>query len=108
MKVARWKVVGLAGALALGYVADAFSAQIKVDDKTWANFGLNMKIWYHNLDKRSNDTAAGGWTQNRFSVGQTKIYFTGQVTPVFQFYSELDTRSTALAAADKSWICYSR
>jgi len=95
MKVARWKVVGLAGALALGYATDAFSAQIKVDDKTWANFGLNMKIWYHNLDKRSNATDRDGWTQNRFSVGQTKIYFTGQVTPVFQFYSELDTRSTA-------------
>ena len=100
MKVARWKVVGLAGALALGYVASADAAQIKVDDKTWANFGLNMKIWYHNLDKRSNSTSSGGWTQNRFSVGQTKIYFTGQVTPVFQFYSELDTRSTALPSAD--------
>jgi hypothetical protein len=95
MKVARWKVVGLAGALALGYVADGFSAQIKVDDNTWANFGLNMKIWYRNLDKRSNSTSDGGWTQNVFDVGQTKIYFTGQVTPVFQFYSELDTKGAS-------------
>ncbi|MCC6026441.1 MAG: hypothetical protein LM575_05685 [Caldimicrobium sp.] len=90
MKVARWKVVGLAGALALGYVADAFSAQIKVDDKTWANFGLDMKIWYKNLDKRSNATDKDGWTQNKFEVGNAKIYFTGQVTPVFQFYGEFD------------------
>jgi hypothetical protein len=90
MKVARWKVVGLAGALALGYAADAFSAQIKVDDKTWANFGLNMKIWYHNLDKRSNATTGDGWTRNVFDVGQTKVYFSGQVTPLFQFYAELD------------------
>jgi len=97
MKVARWKVVGLAGALALGYVASADAAQIKVDENTWANFGLQMKIWYHHLDKRSNDTAAGGWTQNRFSIEQTKIYFTGQVTPAFQFYFELDTRNTAQA-----------
>jgi hypothetical protein len=94
MKVARWKVVGLAGALALGYVASSDAAQIKVDDKTWANFGLQMKIWYKNLDKRDNSTDKNGWTKNEFSVGQTKIYFTGQVTPVFQFYSELDTRST--------------
>jgi len=93
MKVARWKVVGLAGALALGYVASADAAQIKVDDKTWANFGLNMKIWYYNRDKRSNSTSSGGWKQNVFDVGQTKIYFSGQVTPLFQFYSELDTRS---------------
>jgi hypothetical protein len=98
MKVARWKVVGLAGALALGYVASSDAAQIKVDDKTWANFGLNMKIWYKNLDKRSNsttDTTYPGWKRNMFEVAQTKIYFSGQVTPVFQFYSELDTRSTA-------------
>ena len=89
MKVARWKVVGLVGALALGYVASADAAQIKVSDETWANFGLNMKIWYKNLDKRSD----ADWTKNVFDVGQTKIYFTGQVTPAFQFYSELDTRS---------------
>jgi hypothetical protein len=93
MKLARWKVVGLAGALALGYASDAFSAQIKVDDKTWANFGLNMKVFYYNRDKRSKD----GWKQNVFDVDQTKIYFSGQVTPLFQFYSELDTRSTAAA-----------
>jgi hypothetical protein len=90
MKVARWKVVGLAGALALGYVASADAAQIKVSDETWANFGLNMKIWYYNKDKRSNSTTDGGWTRNVFDVGQTKVYFTGQVTPAFQFYAELD------------------
>jgi len=95
MKVARWKVVGLAGALALGYVASADAAQIKVDDKTWANFGLNMKIWYKNLDKRSNATDKGGWTQNEFSVGNAKIYFTGQVTPIFQFYGEFDQENSA-------------
>jgi len=95
MKLARWKVVGLAGAIALGYASDAFSAQIKVDDKTWANFGLNMKVYYKNLDKRSNSTTADGWKRNLFEVDQTKIYFSGQVTPLFQFYSELDTRSTA-------------
>ena len=97
MKLARWKVVGLAGALALGYASDAFSAQIKVDDKTWANFGLNMKVFYKNLDRRSNSTTGDGWKRNLFEVDQTKIYFSGQVTPLFQFYSELDTRSTAEA-----------
>jgi hypothetical protein len=87
MKVARWKVVGLVGALALGYVASADAAQIKVDENTWADFGLQMKIWYKNLDKRSH----ADWTKNVFDVGQTKIYFTGQVIPAFQFYVELDT-----------------
>jgi len=95
MKVARWKVVGLAGALALGYVASADAAQIKVSDETWANFGLNMKIWYKNLDKRSNSTSDGGWTQNEFSIGNAKIYFTGQVNPAFQFYAEFDANAAA-------------
>jgi hypothetical protein len=100
MKVARWKVVGLAGALALGYVADGFSAQIKVSDETWANFGLNMKIWYRYLDKRSNATDKDGWKRNEFSVGNAKIYFTGQVTPIFQFYGEFDQeKSGPLAEA---------
>jgi len=95
MKVARWKVVGLAGALALGYVASADAAQIKVDDNTWANFGLQMKIWYKHLDKKSNSTSSDGWTKNEFSIGNAKIYFTGQVTPAFQFYGEFDQENSA-------------
>lgn len=95
MKVARWKVLGIAGALAVGFVATSEAAQIKVSDETWANFGLNMKIWYKNLDKRSNSTTDGGWSKNEFSVSQTKIYFTGQVTKFFQFYSELDNAGYA-------------
>ena len=87
MKVGRWKVLGLAGALALGYVVSGEAAQIKVDDKTWANFGLNMKIWYKNEDKRA---STGDWRKNKFSVGNAKIYFSGQVTPLFQFYGEFD------------------
>jgi len=87
MKVGRWKVLGLAGALALGYVVSGEAAQIKVDDKTWANFGLNMKIWYKNKDKTK---STDDWRKNEFSVGNAKIYFTGQVAPLFQFYGEFD------------------
>ena len=92
MKVARWKVVGLAGALALGYVAKANAVQIKVDDGTFADFGLNMKVSYKHLDKRGNDTNEGGWSQNVFDVDQARVYFVGQVLPFFQFYTELDTK----------------
>lgn len=94
MKVSKWKVLGLAGVLALGYAVSTEAAQIKVSDDTWANFGLNMKIWYKNLDKRSNDTASGGWSQNVFSVGNAKIYFSGQVNKLFQFYGEFDQEKT--------------
>ena len=97
MKVGRWKVLGLAGALALGYVVSGEAAQIKVDDNTWANFGLNMKIWYKNEDKRA---STDDWRKNKFSVGNAKIYFTGQVAPLFQFYGEFDQeKSTSLGEA---------
>jgi hypothetical protein len=90
MKLARWKVLSLAGALALGYVASADAAQIKVSDETWADFGLNMKVMYQNFDKRSNSTDKGGWHQNYFDVTNVQLYFKGQVTPLFQFYCELE------------------
>jgi len=92
MKVARWKVLGLAGVLALGYVATVDAAQIKVSDDTWANFGLQMKIFYKNLDKRSNASSgqSGDWRQNEFSVNNARIYFAGQVNKLWQFYGEFD------------------
>ncbi|MCS7149854.1 MAG: hypothetical protein RMI93_03840, partial [Caldimicrobium sp.] len=52
--------------------------------------GLNMKIWYRSLDKMSNSTSDGGWSRNVFSVGQGKIYFSGQITKLFKFYGEFD------------------
>jgi hypothetical protein len=97
MKVARWKVLGLAGVLALGYVATGEAAQIKVSDETWANFGLNMKIWYYNLDDRGDGSsvAKADWRQNKFDVGNAKIYFTGQVNKLVQFYGEFDQERTS-------------
>jgi len=72
MKVGRWKVLGLAGALALGYVVSGEAAQIKVDDKTWANFGLNMKIWYKNEDKRA---STDDWRKNKFPLVMLRFTF---------------------------------
>ena len=99
MKLGRWKVLGLAGVLALGYVAQTEAAQIKVDEDTFANFGLNMKVWYYNYDKRSNASGRiastlkqdyGDWRQNKFDVGNAKIYFAGQINKLVQFYGEFD------------------
>ncbi|MDW8093971.1 MAG: hypothetical protein RMI63_02975, partial [Caldimicrobium sp.] len=90
MKVGRWKVLGLGSALAIGFVSVADAAQIRVTNDTFADVGLNMKIWYRSLDKRSNSTSGGGWSRNVFSVGQGKIYFSGQITKLFKFYGEFD------------------
>ncbi|MCS7150254.1 MAG: hypothetical protein RMI93_05905 [Caldimicrobium sp.] len=95
MKVGRWKVLGLGSALAIGFVSVADAAQIRVTNDTFADVGLNMKIWYRSLDKRSNSTSDGGWSRNVFTVGQGtvgqgKIYFSGQITKLFKFYGEFD------------------
>jgi hypothetical protein len=95
MKLASWKVVGLAGALALGYVvSSANAAQVKIDDNAWADFGLNMKVSYKHLDKRSDNALEGGWSQNVFDVDQARIHFMGQVLPFFQFYAEFDAKGS--------------
>jgi len=105
MKLARWKVVGLAGALALGYVASADAAQIKVSDGTWADYDLDMKIWYKNLDKRAKSPADGSWNKNVFDVGEFELNFKGQVTPLFQFYAELPTnRADGTTTVDEAAI----
>ncbi|MGC9110215.1 MAG: hypothetical protein ACP5HI_08350, partial [Caldimicrobium sp.] len=85
-------VLGLAGVLALGYVAQAEAVQIKVDEDTFANFGLKMKVWYQNLDERSKakNGTSGDWRQNKFSVENTRIYFIGQVNKLVQFYGQFD------------------
>ncbi|MCX7613701.1 MAG: hypothetical protein N2Z40_05735, partial [Caldimicrobium sp.] len=93
MKVGRWKVLGLGSALAIGFVSVADAAQIRVTNDTFADVGLNMKIWYKSLDKMSNSTSSTsqpGWSRNEFSVGQGKIYFSGQITKLFKFYGEFD------------------
>jgi hypothetical protein len=92
MKLGRWKVLGLAGVLALGYVAQAEAVQIKVDEDTFADFGLKMKIFYQNLDERSKakNGTSGDWRQNKFDVENTRIYFIGQVNKLVQFYGEFD------------------
>ncbi|MGC8935741.1 MAG: porin, partial [Thermoproteota archaeon] len=81
-----------AGVLALGYVAQTEAAQIKVDEDTFANFGLKMKVWYQNLDKRSKEKSGdyGDWRQNKFSVTDARIYFTGQINKLVQFYGQFD------------------
>ena len=70
----------------------ADAAQMRFDDKTFVNFGLDMKVDFKHLDKRSNATTDDGWRQNVFDVEAARIYFAGQVLPFFQFYAELDAK----------------
>lgn len=85
MKVARWKVLGVAGALVLGYAVTTQAAQIKVDEDTFADFGYNMKIMYQKFDERAKDN---DWKKNVFDIKDSRFYISGQVSKMVQFYGE--------------------
>lgn len=87
MKVARWKVLGVAGALVLGYAATTQAAQIKVDEDTFADFGYNMKIMYQNFDERGKG-GLDDWKKNVFDIKDSRFYISGQVSKMVQFYGE--------------------
>jgi len=97
MKVARWKVLGVAGALVLGYAVSSQAAQIKVDEDTFADFGYNMKIMYQHFDERakSND-----YTKKVFDVKDSRFYISGQVSKMVQFYGEWN----AAGAYDEKFV----
>mgnify|MGYP001626196113 CR=1 FL=1 len=93
MKLGKWKVLGLAGVLALGYVSQAKAFHVKVDENTFADIYFNMKVWYMNYDKRAKDYVngtIGDWRRNEFKVEEAQINFMGQVNKLVQFYGEYD------------------
>lgn len=87
MKVARWKVLGVAGALVLGYAVTSQAAQIKVDEDTFADFGYNMKIMYQKFDERGKGDT-DDWKKNVFDIKDSRFYISGQVSKMVQFYGE--------------------
>ncbi|WP_028840924.1 hypothetical protein [Thermodesulfobacterium hveragerdense] len=90
MKVARWKVLGVAGALVLGYAVTTQAAQIKVDEDTFADFGYNMKIMYQKFDERGKGDL-DDWKKNVFDIKDSRFYISGQVSKMVQFYGEWST-----------------
>lgn len=84
----KWKVLSLAGALALSYAVSSQAAEIKVSDETFGEIGANLKIWYLKADelKREKD-----YTKNEIYVGSLRFYTKGQITKLVQFYGEIDS-----------------
>lgn len=66
----------------------SYSAQIKVNEETFANLGANLKFFYKYLDKKEK---TGSWSQNRFEVQQLRFYINGQISKIVQFYGEFDS-----------------
>ena len=85
MKVSKWKVLSIAGALVLSYVVASDAAQIKVDEDTFAEFGFWTKVMYTNIDERNNAT---DWNRNVIDVIDARFTIEGQINKVVQFYGE--------------------
>jgi len=92
MKVSKWKVLGIAGALVLGYVVTSDAAQIKVSDDTFADLGYWMKVRYVNFDERAKDDEYGiDYSTNVFDVVDARFNIEGQIAKPVQFYGEIVT-----------------
>lgn len=95
MRKSLLAVAALMGAAIL----PAEAAVIKVDENTFANFGLKLQIWAQNLGKSANlDSGAcpSGLPYNcrsytDFSIANARIYFSGQVNKIVQFGANLDS-----------------
>jgi len=91
MKVSKWKVLSIAGALVLGYVVSSDAAQIKVSDETFADLGYWMKVRYVNFDERAKKGAGIDWNTNVFDVVDARFNIEGQINKIVQFYGEVVT-----------------
>ena len=93
MKVSKWKVLGIAGALVLSYAVASDAAQIKVDDDTFADLGFWMKVRYNNFDERGDDGSLTkpDYNRNVFDVVDARFNIEGQINNIVQFYGEVVT-----------------
>jgi hypothetical protein len=91
MKVSKWKVLSIAGALVLGYVVSSDAAQIKVSDDTFADLGYWMKVRYVNFDERAEKGAGIDYNTNVFDVVDARFNIEGQINKIVQFYGEVVT-----------------
>ena len=87
MKVSKWKVLGIAGALVLSYAVASDAAQLKVDEDTFADFGFWTKVMYNNLEERDK-SGPYDYNKNVIDVIDARFTIEGQINKVVQFYGE--------------------
>ena len=79
----------LFGTLAAGalFTSAANAALLKINDQTFANFGLKLQIYGQSLED-----AANGGKDNAidFTIQNARVYFSGQLNPIVQFGANLD------------------
>ncbi len=96
MKVAKWKVLGVAGALVLGYAASSQAFQLKVDDDTFMNVNYRLQVVYRHWDKTAKITNRTAdkydYSRNYFDVWGSRVFLTGQINNLIQFYTDINAK----------------
>ena len=87
MKVSKWKVLGIAGALVLSYAVASDAAQLKVDEDTFPDFGFWTKVMYNNLEERDK-SGSNDYNKNVIDVIDARFTIEGQINKIVQFYGE--------------------
>ena len=87
MKVSKWKVLSIAGALVLSYAVASDAAQLKVDEDTFADFGFWTKVMYKNLEERDK-SGPFDYNKNVIDVIDARFTIEGQINKIVQFYGE--------------------
>jgi len=70
-----------------GVSMTANAALLKVNDQTFANFGLKLQIYGQSLEDAAND---GQDNAIDFTIQNARVYFSGQLNPIVQFGANLD------------------
>jgi len=89
----------LALAALTGAALTTNAALLKVNDKTFANFGLKLQIYGM---VKSSAAANGDKNAVDFSIHNARIYFSGQINPIVQFGANFDYSVTGRIAVDNN------
>jgi len=70
-----------------GATLTASGAMLKVNDQTFANFGIKMQIYGQSIEDAANN---GGDNAIDFTIQNARVYFSGQLNKIVQFGANLD------------------
>ncbi len=101
MKVKKWKVLGLAGALVLGYaVSSNAGVMLKAGENTYADFGFWTQVKFDTQSKLDE----GGKTTYTFDVPDARITIDGKMTKDVEFFSDVVMSASNNAALEEGGL----
>jgi len=92
------KLFGLMVVLFCLGVGHSYAYKIEIDENKWVDFKIRGQLAYHNLDERGGEQ---DYRQNYFEPTEAEFYATGQLTPLFQFFTQWEANYQELDLSGK-------